>query len=455
MASTSQELLCFIDWLAVSLRLGSEVRPIPNHVWKEYTPTNVWGKRRVLWSNEGDRVLTLLSEPRSETFLGSKAALLEVDNEWLYHGLGGDGALALLSKACFFEVLGISRLDLCCDFVPTKHQKHIIEGLANKTHYVGSKQNGSLFWSTNKSEHLHEMWRNRRIPHQQSWGHKTSAIKWKLYYKTKELWDAGGDVVMHKPYIVDHWRMNGFDETNVWRLEVSMQHLNDYNLYGRRITLEEVAHHRSEIFAGMYSARFKVRRDQGHKDKSNDRIVQFLPIEDIGRVVTKRPPSLLAQHDGRLTLLRHLVRSLDDEQVLLDEPSRNAVFQHMYSIIDRDGLQNYFHKITGCFFDEFCAAKDNEAIELIAQQNEETSQVYEAQGGRFDGQVLYDIERNPQGVRSLPNMDFERYDEEGNPIPDKSNVEAWNAYLDEKIHREFPSISAGEQKPRQMRLELP
>jgi hypothetical protein len=45
-----------------------------------------------------------------------------------------------------------------------------------------------------------EMWRGE-VPYDQSWGHKTTDIKWKLYYKTKELRDNAGGNTYDKPYI--------------------------------------------------------------------------------------------------------------------------------------------------------------------------------------------------------------------------------------------------------------
>ena len=95
-----QELLCFIDWLGLSVRVTDEPRPIPGYAWKEYTATNVWGKRRVLWTENGDRVCTLLSEPRS-SILDAHAGLLEVDNEWLYHGGGPDAIMQTVLRSVF------------------------------------------------------------------------------------------------------------------------------------------------------------------------------------------------------------------------------------------------------------------------------------------------------------------------------------------------------------------
>lgn len=355
-----QKILCSCDWLGLSLRLSGEVKPIEGYIWREYSATNVWNKRRILYTEDGDKVLTLLNEPRS-AIIAKNAALLEIENEWLYHGGGYWRILDTLRSAVFFEVIGISRLDLCVDFVPTKSQSDTIDNLYNGKYYVVGKRNGSNFWSRNKNPKLQADWLNREIPHNQSWGHKTSAIKWKLYYKSKELLDAMGGKFYDKPYIVDMWRINGLDTSNVWRLEVSLKHLNDYSIYGHPITLDWLDSNQLELFCQMYNQRFQIRKNQGHLDRSNDDEVEFLPIPKIEKTFQRNDPQSHRQHNGRITLLRHLVQSLDDEQVLLDSVSRNAVFDHIASILNRDNLHNYFLAITGQWFDEWVATKDEEA----------------------------------------------------------------------------------------------
>lgn len=355
-----QKILCSCDWLGLSLRLSGEVKPIEGYVWREYSATNVWNKRRILYTEDGDKVLTLLNEPRS-AIIAKNAALLEIENEWLYHGGGYWRILDTLRSSVFFEVIGISRLDLCVDFVPTKSQSATIDSLYNGKYYVVGKRNGSNFWSRNKNPKLQADWLNREIPHNQSWGHKTSAIKWKLYYKSKELLDAMGGKFYDKPYIVDMWRVNGLDTSNVWRLEVSLKHLNDYSIYGHPITLDWLDSNQLELFCQMYNQRFQIRKNQGHLDRSNDDEVEFLPIPKIEKTFERNDPKSKRQHNGRITLLRHLVQSLDDEQVLLDSVSRNAVFDHIASILNRDNLHNYFLAITGQWFDEWVATKDEQA----------------------------------------------------------------------------------------------
>lgn len=414
---TPQEVSLFIDWLGLSLRVRSDPLPIQGHTWAEYSSTNVWARRRILWTDHGDRVCTLLSEPHSST-IPSNAALLEIDNEWLYHGGGTDRILSLLMGSFYYEISGISRLDLAVDFCPTVAQKECIEGLASGSMYVGGKRNGSGFWSVNHNEHLHADWLNRKIPHCQSWGHKTSAVKWKLYYKTKELWDDGGGKFMMKPYIVDQWRLAGMDVSNVWRLEVSMKHLNDYSLYGDRVTLDVVRQAREQLFLSLYNTRFQVRKNEGHSDKSNDTIVPFLPLRQGVKSFRSIEPVSTINHHGRITLLRHLVSSLDDEHVLLDDESRHGVFEHISQIVRRDNLESYFRAMTGRWLVDFIEDAELSAIEAFNKQHEHASALYMEKRGSNGATRRYDVPKEWGNSMMKPNATFEQYDEvTGEVIP--------------------------------------
>ena len=287
--------------------------------------------------------------------------MCEIENEWLYHGGGHRRILDVLEQSVFFNITGISRLDLAVDFCPTEAQKEVILGLACKEYYIGGKSNHLPWWAKVNNDKLHPMWNGKNIPYDQSWGHKTTDIKWKLYYKTKELLDAGGGKFMMKPYIVDQWRMHGMDIRNVWRVEVSVKKCNNYLLYGNRLDLGQIEANFEELFRQLYQSRFQVKLNEGHKDRTNDKQITFLPINKITYTLQKRETENERQHNGRITLMRHLVQSLDDEQVLLDKISRENVYNHIYQIIERDNLHNYFNAMTGKYFEEWVAEKDKEA----------------------------------------------------------------------------------------------
>ncbi len=340
------------DWLSLSLDLRTSVHEAPEgHVWAYYSATNVWASRWVLFNEYGDKVFTLLFQPRSSCIRGS-AALIEIANEWLYHGIGIQGCLDLLSQCCDFTVGGMSRLDLAVDFNPTIRQAHIIRGLASGKYYVGGKRNRVPWYSVIRDEFFPTMWQGE-IPHDQSWGHKTSDIRWKLYYKSKELRDAAGGKGFEKPYIVDMWREVGLQENNVWRLEVSIRNCNNYTYLGRKLSFEAFMHSTSHLYQTLYAARFQVRRNQGHKDKSNDRVVPLLPIECTKDAFRARRSDVLAKRHGRLALIRHLVADVQKEECMIDTATRETIIAAMESVLNNDRMERYFAAVTGQAFDDW------------------------------------------------------------------------------------------------------
>lgn len=374
------------DWMGLSLHLLDDVRRAPSgYHWQEYEGgTNVWGARRVLYNDHGERVLTLLSQPKSSIHDGN-AALVEISNEWLYHGIGVDGCLKLLKRCVPFDVSGISRLDLACDFVPSDEQRNVIEQLASGSMYVAGKRSGSGFWSINADEWMPEVWRSRKIPHCISWGHKTSDVKWKLYYKSKELHDAAGGKWFEKPYIVDQWRINNMDVENVWRLEVSIKHGSKLEFRGEPITLDVWRENRTLLWHSFYRSRFIIRKSEGHADKRNDEEVYFLPSYEAGDMKC-------VQYDGeqvrsaRIALLRKLVQSCEEPEVYMDEPTRKSVIGTVTGMVQRDGLSHYFRGMTGLTLGEW------------------TAQV-EAKGGDGTMQITHDSNMIAMGLK--PNSRFD------------------------------------------------
>ena len=342
-----------VDWLALTLRLDSIPVGCPaGHVWAYYSSTNVWASRWCLFNEYGDKILTILFQPR-QSIIPYNAAMLEIANEWLYHGIGFQGVLGLLSQVVKFEVRGISRLDLAADFCPDGRQIDIIKGLSDGRFYVAGKRNGSGFWSVMNDSYYPDLWRGR-IPHCQSWGHKTSDIKWKLYYKTKELRDAVGGKGFDKPYIVDMWRDVGLDERNVWRLEVSVRNCNCFDFMGEKLTYERFLHSGSDLFQALYTSRFQVRRSEGHMDRSNDTAVPLLDVGRLSSAFKVRRRDVLCEHNGRLELLRHMYKDIQKEQVMLSDTSREATLSAMEQIIEADGFKNYFNLMAGEDFDSWC-----------------------------------------------------------------------------------------------------
>lgn len=345
--STKSQMLQSTDWMAVSIILDDELPhdAPPNHFWQVYDHgTPVWNHRACLFNEYGEKVLTLLAKPKQTTFLQPRQGLVEIANEWLYRGVGVGGALDELHWCCPFTVTGLSRLDLCMDFVPTPEQCDIIKGLSRKEYYVSGKRNRSEFCSTPSESWVPPVWRGW-CPHQQAWGHKTTQVKWKLYYKSKELRDNGKGW-FDKPYIVDGWRHYGLDENNVWRLEVSMTDCNSLLREGAEITYSKWAADEMGIFAAMYCSRFVIRKNEHHKDKTNDTIVPFLPIDTVSRVRCKRYESETGR-SARIGLLRSLIKYGEQEEVFMDATASAALTEHVENLVNHDNLERYFESAVG------------------------------------------------------------------------------------------------------------
>ena len=341
-----------LDWMGLTLQLFSPVGKAPeNPKWACYSPTNVWASRWCLYNDYGEKVFTLLFQPR-QYIIKSNRALLEISNEWLYHGIGVTGCLALLEKCCTFGILGVSRADLAVDFNPNYIQRDVISGLFSDRFYVAGKQNGNGWWSRRDDKNLNSMWQGF-CPHDMNWGHKTSDVKWKLYYKTKELRDEAGGMGFSKPYIVDKWREFDMDINNVWRLEVSIKHGNNFDFKGQSLTFDAVMHDTIDLFKSLYTSRFVIRVNEGHRDKTNDSSVIFLPIGKLRDAFKVHRDDHDVAHNSCLTLLRHLIADLQTEQVLMNDQVREAAIAMLGQLIEINQLGRYFYTIVGESYDSW------------------------------------------------------------------------------------------------------
>lgn len=352
-----QPLLLNVDWLALSVKFyEDEWNELPQgHFYIDCDGTNVWERRRVVYNEFNEKVATLLYRPKSN-LIGRYCGLLEIANEWLYHGQSPNRIIQYMYDWRPFAIAGMSRVDLACDFEPTKNQRITIEKLASADYYVSGKRSGSSFWSVVNSDLLADAYQGRKICHCQSWGHKTTQVKWKLYYKSKELLDALGGKMFAKPYILDCWEQAGLDKRDVWRLEVSVKDANQLNYDGQPLAFEEIKCDAVGVYRSLYGQRFIVRKNQGHKDKTNDEIVPFLPI-DAGATIRCAKAKATHRRNPAVTLLRHLLQSLESEEILMDDTMREDVLRHMEQIVIANGLSNYFAGIVGESFWDFVESR--------------------------------------------------------------------------------------------------
>lgn len=344
------------DWLAITIRLGGDIERTPaGHQWVLFDKaTNVWKKRRVLYNEYGEKVLTLLSCPVA-SWIEPSMALVEIANEWLYHGFGVHKCLIKLRYCVYYEIVSLSRLDLCVDFVPNDTIREQIMQLADGRLEVTKKGNGSGFWSYNNEDWVPDEWKNVRCPHCTSWGHKESDVKWKLYYKSKELRDAGNGYFT-KPYIVDLWRECGMDVDRVWRLEVSIKHCNKLIFKGLPLSFKVWREDTLELFRSLYNSRFVVYEGKNRDNRRSAAAIPFLPVGDSVSIKCRKYEGERVS-SARIALLRKLIVSLDEEEVLHDAPTREDVLLTIDGIIKRDNLKRYFKGMMQQEYDEWVSMK--------------------------------------------------------------------------------------------------
>lgn len=351
------------DWLAWSVRgldptklpekdcaadvAGRQVRLVVGAGTASYS-------RRVMVFNEyGDKLATLICQPKSKLF-APDTGIVEVANEWLYHGIGWNGVWGIVCGLFPCVRTGLSRWDFCFDFTPNRRQRCIIGMLADGRAYVAAKRNGTNWWSIDNSEGCPEIYRGVRIPHCISWGHKTTAVRWKLYYKSKELGEPSGWKGWEKPYIVDQWRANGLDERNVWRVEVSLHHGNGFSINDvGKIPVEASRDDMERLARSLMSSRWVIRRNQGHKDKRNDRELLLWENWPYDAVRTRRGESE-RMNDARHALLRRLIECTSNPDFATSRTLLAGVVTMAQQLIDHDHLGEYAKAMVGMEWGDYC-----------------------------------------------------------------------------------------------------
>lgn len=289
-----------LDWLAFSITLALSPLEKDEHcfvfndvssfgvVVRDYPGTNIYRHRMIVFNSDGSKMLTLLYSPFSSV-IPFRSCLVEVANSYLYEenvvfGMqvfrGFGWVLELLSALHCFSILGLSRVDVCCDFVLDEYKKKFISSLSSNGIYVQRYSEGAMFHVFFPSDGSVSV---GRFPKCLSWGSKHSNIKWKLYNKSLELFEVvkeGEVFIRHcsKPYIMDKWRRYGFDCDKVWRIEVSIMPMSKFELGGYRPCFDDMSNYffLYDFFFSLYSSKFITRLNQGHKDRSNDKRVWLL-----------------------------------------------------------------------------------------------------------------------------------------------------------------------------------
>lgn len=339
------------DWLAFSVRLMETSKERDNHAFTfrqpkgyrliEYTGTNIYRRRLILYHSSGRKVLTLLCEPHSRV-IDRLAMLVEVANEYLYTGYAFMLGLVNEIHPCLF--LCLSRFDLCCDFVATSDRLRLIRQLSTNEAYVQGKKDGSSFHNYTSEDTGIE-----RTNRQQSWGSKHSNIKWKVYNKSLEIFeiDKQGHRTCDKPYIAAEWQRAGWDVLKVWRIEVSISPAAKFQFYGKRLNwnLAINGFEITDLFVSLYMTRFVVRLNQGHRDKSNDKRVHLLAdlgeVQRVTQYINPTPKDLpVVEYAASLNAA---MLQLSKPEVIINEDMRQLWIDTTVKCVKIGHLEQYFY----------------------------------------------------------------------------------------------------------------
>lgn len=315
--STTNRGVISCDWLALSCLLASprDDKPlVPPAGWHciLMTPTAVWGERWFVLDEEGNKVATILCKPRSH-IIDCKRCVVEIANRWLYF----DNLHDIIDRVCDIvpmSIEGLNRVDLCCDFEMSKEYWRTYQMLSCGDAYIKALRSGSVWWQTLTTETSKGKPIKERVPHCITFGGKESTFKWKVYYKYLELQQAPPEG--KKPYIFDLWRYMGFDESKVWRVEVSISGSNSLcSMNMEKILPLKWFDDRVRLFCDIYSDKFVIRADEGHADKRNDKVLPFLAIDGEKSVRHALPRSSHDDSDPEKRLTCKLWRELQQTDV--------------------------------------------------------------------------------------------------------------------------------------------
>lgn len=254
-------------------------------------PTAVWGERWFVMDGVGNKVATILACPRS-SIIDPTIMQVQIANRWLYYDDFRDVTNRVLD-IWPMVITGLNRVDLCCDFVMTPSLFRTYKMLSRGDAYVKALRSGAIWWQDIKDGDSESL---LRVPHCLTFGGHESTFKWKVYYKYLELQQAAAED--SKPYIMELWDAMGFDKKAVWRVEVSITNTNSLvGVNDKKVPPFEWYDNRVRLFQDIYSDKFVIRKNEGHKDKRNDTILPFLEVQGCKSIKHALPASSLDDSD--------------------------------------------------------------------------------------------------------------------------------------------------------------
>ena len=233
-----------IDWLTFNIKLKDINNPFIRdegiYAEEREQGTNIFKRVKDFYNTRDELIFTIVFQPHSK-IIKADFGQLQIANKWLYVG----NLSKLVYKIFFqsnFELVNISRIDLCTDFFNFVNNYKPLEFIQDVAKGNVLKVNPSKvnFWGKTGDYTIDY--------HAMNIGDRESTFNFKLYNKTKELEEKH-----EKGYIKTKWykKLKGYEELikmketpTIWRLEVSIKDWNKIKIDGKKVI--EV---NSEVFA--------------------------------------------------------------------------------------------------------------------------------------------------------------------------------------------------------------
>ena len=338
------------DWLAFSVKLNErepELQCPCGYRLELLQGNNIYRNRFVLYDAEGRKYLTALWSPYS-TVLDATVMTVQAAN-WMLYSVSASFIMELLLQVVDCEFNSVGRVDISCDFQMSQQRMDVLKHLNSGHYYVQGKKEGSAWWHS--FDKAADGFVHRDL-HCLSWGSKKSEIKWKVYFKSREigLVDSKG-AECDKPYIRDEWISADFDILNVWRCEVSLSGASCLRYGEAKIGLYDCLSGEwlAKVFADMMGSRFVVRINQGRRDghKNNDKRVAFLPMSWDGAHLSWARPRDVPVSSDAVALLRRLMAGLDNPVAKVNANVFDGMASVIYDVVREQRLEYYFERKFG------------------------------------------------------------------------------------------------------------
>lgn len=361
----SKHMACNLDWVSFSVLLKEKEPEIccPDGYRIELLGGNNVFRNRAIIYKDGSKALTLLWSPYSSA-IDERIMTVQIANYWLYPAcISGWFSVVSTCVECTFN--NLSRIDIAIDFEVSTRQMSLIRKLNSGACYVAAKSEGSTWWHSTTHDGV-----DSKFPHCLTWGATTSQFKWKLYNKAREqntdehLKAKRKDgttyiVPPEKPYIVEMWKQGKMDVKKIWRLELSINDMGILRLekaQGRRIDLsicDDIGLW-YEIICSEIDRRFIVRKNEGHKRKSDDSRVYLLWLDGWKTaVVHKERNKNPKPKPEAVSALKSILRAVENPIVMMDERMYSYYWGMAQELVQRHNLIGWCVRILGEGIDDW------------------------------------------------------------------------------------------------------